>query len=145
MRRLVEENRKPGVLAYDGSKPVGWASVAPRDSYERVLSSPTLHPRDDGSDVFSLVCFYIDPTYRGQGVSTALLEGAVNYARKARASALEVYPRSSIPEWRTDERANRRLAEMDDYMGRLDHFERHGFTKERAAGKRMVMRIRFET
>ncbi len=50
MHDLVEHGTPIGLLAYDGDEPVGWCSVAPRESYQRLGRSRTM-PRVEPDDV----------------------------------------------------------------------------------------------
>ena len=75
-RRIVEAGPAPGLLAYDGGRPVGWVAVAPREEYPRLNRSPKLKPIDD-VPTWAVTCFYIDREYRGSGVAGTLLAAAV--------------------------------------------------------------------
>ena len=79
-----------GVLAYDGATVVGWAGVAPR-SGTAFARSRTI-PHVDDLAVWSVWCIRVRPGHRGEGISHALLEGAVRYARAQGAPAIEGYP-----------------------------------------------------
>ncbi len=94
LRRLVDANAVPGLLAYVRGEPVGWCSIAPRASYVRLQSTRHLGPIH-GEAVWSIVCFFIHPAHRGRKVATALLEGAVRFASARGATAVEGYPRRS--------------------------------------------------
>jgi GNAT superfamily N-acetyltransferase len=78
-------------LVRRGAEPVGWVSVAPRDDFPALERSRVL-ARVDDQPVWSVVCFFIEKKARKQGVSKALLEAAVNYARKKGAKIIEGYP-----------------------------------------------------
>jgi GNAT superfamily N-acetyltransferase len=93
LRRLVDGETPVGVLAYDGDEPVGWCSIAPRESYVRLARSRTM-PRATPPDMptWTVLCFFVARARRGQGVAHALLEGAVAYARQRGAQAIEGYP-----------------------------------------------------
>lgn len=116
VERLVEQG-PIGVIAYDDDTPVGWAAVAPRSAtgYAR---SRTI-PRIDDLDVWSLWCLRVRPGHRGRGVTHALIEGGVAFARSQGAPALEAYPvdNGGAPVERT-------MA----YVGMRSTFERAGFT-----------------
>lgn len=58
----------------------------------RAFARNRLIPHVDELDVWSLWCFRVRPGYRKQGVSHALIEGAVAYARERGAPAIEGYP-----------------------------------------------------
>jgi GNAT superfamily N-acetyltransferase len=87
---LVRSDPPPGVLAYDGDEPVGWAAVAPRadTSFARNRKIPHV----DDLPVWSLWCIRVRPGHRGQGISHALIAGAVEFARDRAAPAVEAYP-----------------------------------------------------
>lgn len=74
--------------------------------------------------VFAIVCFYVDPGWKRRGVASSLLDSAVEWARLRGATAIEAYPNLN-----------------SDFMGRLEPFERRGFSWTRTAGKRVVVRL----
>src|SRR5258708_18854355 len=63
---LVADGTPVGVLAYHHGEPVGWCSVAPRDTYEALNPSPILKPVDSTA-VWSVVCMFIDSKHRAPG------------------------------------------------------------------------------
>jgi GNAT superfamily N-acetyltransferase len=91
LKRLVDAGRPPGVLAYEGNRPVGWCCVEPREAFGLLARSRVLKPVDD-RPVWSIVCLFVDRAARGRGVSVALIEGAVEHARKRGATIVEAYP-----------------------------------------------------
>jgi GNAT superfamily N-acetyltransferase len=80
-----------GVLAYLDGEPVGWCSVAPRETYPALERYGKL-ARVDDRQVWSIVCFFVDARVRRQGVTLGLLEAAVAYARSHGARIVEGYP-----------------------------------------------------
>lgn len=91
MKAIVDSGEVPGLLAYDGREPVGWAAVGPRETYKRLERSKVCAPPDD-EPAWSLPCFFTGKRARGQGVSVALLKAAAAYAKKKGARLLEGYP-----------------------------------------------------
>ena len=79
------------MLAYRASEPVGWCSIAPRESYARLEQSTTLK-RIDGQPTWSVVCFFVRRDMRGQGLALQLLQAAVEYAATQGAQIVEGYP-----------------------------------------------------
>jgi GNAT superfamily N-acetyltransferase len=65
------------------------------------------------------VCFVVGRKSRGQGVASALLEAAIDYARDHGATTLEGYP---------VETDGTRIASANVYKGTLGMFARAGFT-----------------
>jgi GNAT superfamily N-acetyltransferase len=123
MRALVRDGREPGLLAYDDGAPVGWVAVAPREEYGQLLRSRVYAPRDEDDGVWSIVCFYVDPRAKRQGVARALLKAAVERAFARGATAVEALPH-----------------EKGDYMGWPKLFAEAGFEPLRVAGKRTLVR-----
>ncbi|TQK19352.1 acetyltransferase (GNAT) family protein [Microbacterium sp. SLBN-154] len=106
----------PGVLAYDGGEVVGWAAVHPRA--DTSFATNRKIPHVDEKDVWSVWCIRVRPGFRGRGISHALLDGAVRFARESGAPAIEGYP------------ADNRGAKVDltmAYVGTRALFERAGF------------------
>jgi len=88
---LVDRGEVPGLLAYSGSEPVGWCSVAPRETFPRLERSRLLRRVDD-ERVWSIVCFYVARAERGRGVMTALVRGAIDYVESQGGRIVEAYP-----------------------------------------------------
>jgi ribosomal protein S18 acetylase RimI-like enzyme len=91
MKALVAAGPPPGLIAYRGRTPVGWVTLGPRDDFAKLRRSPVMKPVDP-QPVWSIVCFVVPPAYRHQGVASALLQGAIAYARKRGVTLLEAYP-----------------------------------------------------
>ncbi|HEX5728759.1 GNAT family N-acetyltransferase [Microbacterium sp.] len=108
----------PGVLAYQGDEVVGWAAVHRRADTSFATSRRI--PHVDELDVWSLWCVRVRPGHRGQGISHALVEGAVEFARSEGAPALEAYP--------VDNKGKKVDLTMA-YVGTRRLFEKAGFTK----------------
>ena len=127
----------PGVLAFVDGKPVGWCSVAPRDTYRRLMRSRTI-PFVDERAAWSIVCFVVRPGFRGQGLMLELLHGAVEHAAAHGAQVVEGYPVDVAPGERVDV--------ISGYVGTRRTFEAAGFTvaggtTSRIGGRaRVVMR-----
>jgi ribosomal protein S18 acetylase RimI-like enzyme len=66
-------------------------SLGPRTDFGRIVRSRVI-PKIDDRPVWSIVCFAVSASARGQGVGRALLDAAVAYARERGADALEAYP-----------------------------------------------------
>jgi GNAT superfamily N-acetyltransferase len=121
------------VLAYAGDTPVGWCSIAPRETHQAILASRVIPaipaaPSEDGA-VWSLTCFFIAPSARGSGLLLPLLEAACDYAAGQGAAVAEAYPWPGGASYR--------------YMGTRDLYLSAGFHDAgppAAAGQRPVMR-----
>jgi GNAT superfamily N-acetyltransferase len=121
----VEAGTPVGILAYQSGQPVGWCSVAPRQTYLRLSRQ-----QDDGeAGVWSIVCFYVPRALRRGGLAAALLDAAVDHAFAKGATAVEAYPvDEDSPSYR--------------FMGFRKMFEARGFRETGKAGsRRHVMRL----
>lgn len=118
VRELCAEDPAPGVLAYDGDEPVGWAAVHPRA--DTSFAKNRRIPHVDDIDVWSVWCFRVRPGHRKQGLVHHLLAGAVDFARANGAPAIEGYP--------VDNRGEKVDLTMA-YVGTRAVFDEAGFTK----------------
>jgi GNAT superfamily N-acetyltransferase len=135
LEQLAASGPPPGLIAFDGGIPVGWCEVAPRADLGWLAHSRYLQPVDD-LQVWSVPCFYVRRTHRGQGVMEALIQVAVQVADAAGAPALEAYPVDTAVPGHT-----RNL-----FSGTASSFARHGFqVAARRKPDRPVMRRTLST
>jgi GNAT superfamily N-acetyltransferase len=130
LRRIVDSGETPGLLAYVDGQPAGWCAVQPRDAFPRLERSRRLRRVDD-RPVWSVVCFFVAKPYRRRGVTTALLEAAVEHAAQAGAQIVEGYPVDPGAGGTPDPWA---------YTGLASSFRRAGFVEVERRGKRPIMR-----
>jgi GNAT superfamily N-acetyltransferase len=133
LRALVKSGKVPGILAYSGGRPIGWCSVSPREEYPRLERSRTLKRIDD-KPVWSVVCFFVAKPFRRQGISTKLLEAAVNYATKQGACIVEGYPN----------RSDKKHQDSIVYTGLVSAFQKVGFAQVRNCKTKTIMRYTLE-
>jgi GNAT superfamily N-acetyltransferase len=91
LRRIVTAGPAPGIIAYTGARPVGWCAVAPRTAYPHLERSRVLR-RVDSESVWSVSCLFVHKDYRRQGVATALIRAAAQFAHRQGAAVVEGYP-----------------------------------------------------
>lgn len=132
-RRVVDEGSPPGLLGYEDGVPVGWVSLGPRTDFRRFASirKNTFAPVDD-LPVWSLVCFYVHKQRRRAGVTRAMLQVAIAWARDQGAAILEAYP-NDVPG---------KVRPVDVFMGTPSLFAREGFVEvARREPTRPIMRL----
>lgn len=130
---VVKSGPPPGLLALSGDLAVGWCQLTPRDELPWLDRAWRLKRVDEVS-VWSLSCFYIRKGYRKQGVTAALIDAAVDAARRAGAPALEAYPLDAD------------LTPSASHTGYVSTFERAGFKiVARYVPARPIMRYDFQT
>ena len=119
VRELCSRELAPGVLAHIDGQVAGWAGIAPRAELHPFEHSRKI-PHLDDLPVWSLWCLRVRPGYRKQGVTRALIDGAVAYARASGAPVVESYPVDN---------AGQPVDLTMAYVGTRSMFERAGFTK----------------
>ncbi len=119
----IEEGKASGLLAYAGSKVVGWCNVAPRGSYAnpRYLKQAILDPNEK---VGSITCFVVSSEQRKSGVAPKLLRSACDLIKRWGFPIAEGYPRN--PELGWDNPYNIPPDNLS-FRGSLDMFLRSGF------------------
>ena len=118
VRELCSRDLAPGVLAHLDGEVAGWAGIAPRAELHPFATSRKI-PHLDDLPVWSLWCIRVRPGYRKKGITAALIEGAVAYARASGAPCVESYP--------TDNDGQRVDLTMA-FVGTRSMFERAGFS-----------------
>lgn len=118
LRELAMKGPPPGLIAYLGGKPVGWVTLGPREDFKRLVKSRAMKAVD-WKPVWSIICFVVPSEYRGQGVATALLEGAVAFARKQGATIVEAYPKEP----------GGKVADDSLWFGKKSMYDKAGFVE----------------
>jgi GNAT superfamily N-acetyltransferase len=131
MKAIVDSGQPTGILAYQGDVPVGWCSIAPRETYGSVERSHILRRIDD-QPVWSLVCMFVARANRNHGVAEALVRAAIDHVDKNGGKIVEAYP--TIPK-------QEKLPPISSFMGVPQLFQRVGFEEvARPSKSRMIMR-----
>ena len=135
MEVKVKAGEEPGLIAYADGQPAGWISLGPRESFPRLKTSRILKPVDD-TPVWSIVCFFVSRARRRTGLSVALLETAVKFAKEKGAKVLEGYP---------TEPKEGKAVDIFVYTGLRSAFDKVGFEEvERRSEKRPIMRLQLD-
>lgn len=135
LRRQISASAVPlGVLGYapDGEA-IGWCGVAPRSRYPRLKSARVAQATSDEDGLWAVTCFVVRVGHRRQGVGKALINGAIDLARRHGARTVEAYPVDT---------AVKKSSSAGLYVGALSLFERAGFTEvARPTPSRAVVRL----
>jgi GNAT superfamily N-acetyltransferase len=129
LEREIQGKKATALLAYVDGEPVGWCRLGPRETFDRLEHSAKL-ARVDDKPVWSIVCFYVHPSAKRQGVASALLDAALDHARAKDVRLVEGYP------------VREKHMNIDAYTGYLPMFLDAGFEVVRDAGRRLVVRRR---
>ncbi len=131
MCSIVQSGKVPGILAYSAGEPIAWCSVAPREDFPVLDRSPKLKRVDD-QPVWSIVCFFVAKDSRVQGLSSKVLQGAIDYASQNGARIVEGYP---------IEPKKDRTPEIYAFTGMVTTFKKVGFQEvARRSAFRPIMR-----
>jgi GNAT superfamily N-acetyltransferase len=119
LQAQLDAGPPPGVLAYDDAgEPLGWCAVAPRADYARLSRAVIAKATQDETRLWALTCFVVRVGARRQGVSSELLDGAIELARRHGARILEAYP---------IDLGSRTPSSAELYHGAFHVFRRAGF------------------
>ena len=115
----VVAGHEPGVIAYIDGLPAGWAGIAPRSAFDRLVRNKQSLRAVDDRPVWSITCLVVRPEFRKQGLMRHLLQGAVDFALSKGAIAIEAYPVE----------ADRKLTNYDLFYGSLAAYHDLGFVE----------------
>jgi GNAT superfamily N-acetyltransferase len=115
-----------GLVAYQGSEPIGFISLGPRFDFARIENSKATPPVDD-VPAWVIPCITVRRGHRGQGVAVGMIRAAVEYAAKRGAPAVEAYPRA----------AGKRVHDDFAFFGTEAMFRKAGFSKIRGVMPRL--------
>ena len=131
LRALADADPPAGLIGYLGRVPVGWVTLGPRAAFAKLANSPVMKSVDE-RPVWSIVCFVVPAEHRHRGVASALLRGAIAFARKRGATLVEAYP------------VDKRGPARDDalWFGTLSMYEKAGFGEvARRRPERPIVRL----
>ncbi|WP_306770308.1 GNAT family N-acetyltransferase [Microbacterium sp. 18062] len=124
LRQETREPRAPGLVAEIGGEAAGWVRLGPRTRQRRLARTRLFGPNSpepwDDHTVWAVSCFSVRKEFRRQRVATALLSGAVDFARDHGARVIEGYP--------IDTSAGQ-VGSNELYIGALRTFLDAGFTE----------------
>lgn len=121
--RRVSQGTAHAAVVFDGEIAVGWCQygrapeIRPQNKFKRQYL-PGLEREPD----WRISCFFVDKKYRGRGVSSLALDGALEAIAKEGGGLVEAYPENVD---------GRKVAGSFIYLGTIPMFERRGFTKLR--------------
>ncbi len=124
--RKVRDGSTHAALAFDADRCVGWCQFGPPHELPRIKH---LRVYTEGLEVlpdWRITCFFVDKQYRGQGVASAALTGALRLIADAGGGTVESYP---------EDVQGREVTASFLYNSRLAMFEQQGFVRARRLGK----------
>ncbi|MGV9192737.1 GNAT family N-acetyltransferase [Microbacterium sp. MC2] len=94
-RDEVDAGPPPGLIAYVDGEAAGWVRVGPRTAQARVARMRIIKGSQESLDddsTWAVTCFVVRREHRRQGLNSALLDAAVDFARRNGARVVEGYP-----------------------------------------------------
>lgn len=124
--RRVREGGAHAALVYDGSAAVGWCQFGPTDELPRIKNKRDYLDGLTSLPDWRITCFFVDRGYRGKGIASIALEGALNEIARLGGGTVESYP---------EDVEGRSVSGSFLHNGTVSMFERHGFQRTRRLGK----------
>jgi len=122
----VREGRAHAALVYDGATSVGWCQFGSPDELPRIKNQRDYREGLTVLPDWRITCFFVDKAYRGQGVASAALKGALDEIARLGGGTVESYP---------EDVAGRSVSRSFLHNATVSLFERHGFERTRRLGK----------
>ena len=130
MSELIGHGKVTALMAFAGGGPVGWCNYGETTRLAGVMSRYKLDAAGYRG-IGALGCFVIAAPYRGHGVASSLLDGAVERLRARGLRAVEAYP---LKEGDASAQSN--------YRGPMEMYLRAGFERIGEREHHVVMRKR---
>jgi GNAT superfamily N-acetyltransferase len=122
----VREGRAHAALVYDGAIAVGWCQFGSPDELPRIkLKRDYLDGLTQLPD-WRITCFFVDKDYRGKGVASVALQGALREIARLGGGTVESYP---------EDAEGRSVSGSFLYNATVSMFEQQGFRRTRQLGK----------
>ncbi|NOT06190.1 MAG: GNAT family N-acetyltransferase [Anaerolineales bacterium] len=122
----VREGRAHAALVYDGPIAVGWCQFGPTDELPRIKLKRDYQNNLTKLPDWRITCFFVDRDYRGKGVASIALNGALNEIARLGGGAVESYPQDV---------EGQSTSGSFLYNTTVSIFERQGFQRTRRLGK----------
>lgn len=122
----VRDGRAHAALVYDGNNVVGWCQFGSTDELPRIKHKREYQSGLEKLPDWRITCFFVDREYRGKGITSAALEGALKEIARLGGGTVESYP---------EDVEGRSVSGSFLYNGTVSIFERLGFKRSRQLGQ----------
>jgi GNAT superfamily N-acetyltransferase len=122
----VRNETAHAALVYDGDDCVGWCQFGSPQELPRIKRRRAYEAGEPIAPQWRITCFFVDKGYRGRGVASVALNGALKEIGELGGGRVE-----SFPEDVTDRRSSAGFL----HNATTSVFERAGFSRERQLGK----------
>lgn len=115
MKQLTDQKKVGGLLAYNGAECVGWISIDPMTAMVGHDCQSSAKP-----DEWAIHCIFVKDGFRGQGISTKLIQASVGFAKENGARLVSAFP---IPE----QNRSKFPPNEAEFSGRYSTYSKLGF------------------
>lgn len=122
----VQEGRAHAALVYNGSDCVGWCQFGSPHELPRIHNQRAYQASTPTLPDWRITCFFSGKGYRGKGVASAALRGAIEQIKALGGGTIEAYP---------EDIEGRKATPAFLFNGTLAMFEQVGFERSRKIGK----------
>ena len=122
----VREGTAHASLVFDGEQCVGWCQFGTPDELPRIKHLRAYERVVAGRPDWRITCFFVDKAYRGQGVASTALAGALDLIAGLGGGSVESYP---------EDVDGRSVSASFLHNSRLAMFEHQGFERLAQLGK----------
>jgi GNAT superfamily N-acetyltransferase len=123
---LVREGRAHASLVFDGADCVGWCQFGSPEELPHIHNERAYLATNPTLPDWRITCFFSGKGYRGKGVASVALKGAVEQIKKLGGGRIEGYP---------EDTEGRKAPPAFLFNGALSTFERLGFKRSGLIGK----------
>ena len=123
---LVRTGQAHAALVYDGSDCVGWCQFGSPAELPRIHNQKAYLATEPKLPDWRITCFFVGKGYRGKGVASAALTGAIEQIKSLGGGRIEGYPENT---------EGRKVSGGFLFNGALSSFEGAGFQRDRQIGK----------
>lgn len=121
----VREGSAHAALVYDSEVCVGWCQFGSPVELSRIKHQRAYLEGLERLPDWRITCFFVDKAYRGRGVSSVALGGALDEIARLGGGKVESYP---------EDVAGRKVSSSFLHNGSASAFEKHGFERVRRLG-----------
>ncbi|MGL4576316.1 MAG: GNAT family N-acetyltransferase [Burkholderiaceae bacterium] len=122
----VRDGTTHAALVFDGPRCIGWCQFGSPEELPRIKHKRAYELIPVGRPDWRITCFFVDKEYRGKGVSSTALAGALKLIAQLGGGTVESYPENV---------EGRKVSEAFLYNSRLAMFEQQGFKRVAPLGK----------
>lgn len=122
----VRDGSAHAALVYGGGTCVGWCQFGSPGELPRIKRLRAYNEGLTDLPDWRITCFFVDKGWRGKGVASAALEGALQEIAQLGGGTVESYPEDAV---------GRTVSASFLHNGSLSMFEQQGFARVRPIGK----------